>query len=270
MKLLITGSEGFIGKNFIKAIPRAWNFDCFDIKNNLNVRPKHLSVKKYDWVIHLGAISSTTESNLSRLMDLNLSWTVELFEECKKHNCNLQWSSSASVYGKRSRSAGVFKETDQCMPSNYYAMSKYLIEQYIKCSSYDITVQGFRYFNVYGEHEEHKQNQASPYTQFKQQAQKTGIINIFEGSDVIYRDFVHVDSVVAAHLKMLNSRLSGIYNIGSGQAKSFLEVASSIASDFSAQINIIPFPEHLKSHYQYYTEADMTLLSNTLRNEGIL
>ena len=268
MKLLVTGSRGFIGQNLCKKLRSLnYSFDTFDIEDNAKARPKDLDISNYDWVFHLGAISSTTETDINKLMNLNLLWTVELFEECKKYSCNLQWSSSASVYGRRNKHQGSFKEIDVCKPSNYYAMSKYLAEQYIEKSSYDITVQGFRYFNVYGPYEEHKGNQASPYTQFTKQAIETGIIKVFEGSQDIYRDFVSVDTVVDAHIDMLRINSSGVFNLGSGKAKSFLDVANSVAVKYNAKVETIPFPKHLKQHYQYYTEADMSLLKNTIKHD---
>jgi ADP-L-glycero-D-manno-heptose 6-epimerase len=201
-------------------------------------------------------------------MDLNLSWSIELFEECKKKNINLQYASSASVYGNRHKEDGPFKETDICKPLNYYAMSKYLFEEYVKKSEYDIIVQGFRYFNVYGPNEEHKGSQASPYTQFAKQVKETGIIKVFKGSEQCLRDFIHVDEVINTQLKMINYADSGIYNVGTGKTISFLEVARYIALTLNAKIEIIPFPDHLKQHYQYYTEADISKLESIVSVYG--
>lgn len=264
MNILVTGSKGFIGQNMCSALSALnISFEVFDIQNS-NIRPKNLHIKNYDWVLHLGAISSTTETDVRKIMDLNVSWTVELFEECKKYGTNLQWSSSASVYGKRNKTEGTFKESDTANPLNYYAMSKYLIEQYIEKSTYDIIVQGFRYFNVYGNYEEHKGSQASPIYQFTKQAKETGIIKIFKGSDVCLRDFVNVDTITDTHIKMLNIKSSGVWNVGTGNVKSFLDVAQEIARNYGATIHKIDFPEHLKKHYQYYTCSDNTKITNTL------
>lgn len=264
MKILVTGHKGFIGKNMCKAL-RSNNidFNAFDILDEY-VRPETLNIGTYDWVIHLGAISSTTETDIKKIMDLNVSWTVELFEECKKFNTNLQWASSASVYGKRDISEGLFKECDTCKPLNYYAMSKYLVEQYIEKSNYSNIVQGFRYFNVYGEYEDHKGSQASPIHQFTKQAKETGVIKIFEGSEHCLRDFVPVSTVVDAHIKMLKVMKSGVYNIGSGTTKSFLQIAQEIAAKYKADIQEITFPENLKKHYQYYSCSDNTKITNTI------
>jgi ADP-L-glycero-D-manno-heptose 6-epimerase len=255
MKILLTGHKGFIGQNMYKTLlHKEYGVNTFDILDDYNTRPKDIDIEGFDWVIHLGAISSTTETDIQKLMNLNLSWSIELLEECKKYGVNMQFASSASVYGIRSADLGPFKTTDECKPANSYAMSKYLFEQYIKASpNIDITVQCFRYFNVYGPYEEHKGTQASPYSQFIKQAKETGTIKLFEGSENCLRDFIHVDDVIAKHLDYLQLTASVISNVGTGKTKSFLDVATEIADQYLANIQIVEFPEHLKKHYQYYT-----------------
>ena len=99
-RILVTGGAGFIGQNFIRSLPDDWIVSSYDLIDNLDLRPRDLDIEGNDWVIHLGALSSTTEKDARRVMDLNLAWSIELAEECEKHNVNLQWASSASVYGK--------------------------------------------------------------------------------------------------------------------------------------------------------------------------
>jgi len=123
-----------------------------------------------------------------------------------------------------------------------------------------ISVQGFRYFNVYGPHEDHKGSQASPYHQFTKQAQETGTIKIFKGSENFLRDFVPVETVVDVHKQFFNVKETGIWNVGTGKPKSFKSVAEEIAEKYNAEIVEIPFPEHLKDQYQEYTCADLTKL----------
>lgn len=255
MKILLTGHKGFIGQNMYKAlVQKNYSVSTFDILDNPEFRPKDLDISGFDWVIHLGAISSTTETNVRKLMDLNLSWSIELLEECTDHNVNMQFASSASVYGLRDAANGPFKTSDECRPANNYAMSKYLFEQYIKSKpDINIIVQCFRYFNVYGPNEDHKGTQASPYTQFTKQAKENGSIKIFEGSDNCLRDFIHVDEVIKKQISYISTKTSGIFNIGTGVTKSFLDVANEIANQYNVEIKIIDFPEHLKKHYQYYT-----------------
>lgn len=262
-KILVTGHKGFIGQNLCEAITKeGWYLTTFDIVDNPTLRPKDLDFTDVDCVVHLGAISSTTETDVRKIMDQNLSWSVELLEECMSLGIDMQFASSASVYGNIHKRP--MKEDDECRPLNYYAMSKYLFEEYLKKCYHPNVVQVFRYFNVYGPHEEHKGSQASPYTQFAKQAKETGVIKVFEGSENSKRDFVHVDKVVKTHInsiKNMNEFSSGTFNVGSGYARSFMDIAKDIAFLYNAKIETIPFPSHLKAHYQYYTEADISKLN---------
>lgn len=262
MKVLVTGASGFIGQNLIKRLPGDWEIVKFDIKDYPDTRPKYLDFSNLDWVIHLGALSSTTEKDARRVMDLNLAWSIEIAEECEKHNVNLQWSSSASVYGNKYKCP--VDESKPVYPLNLYAMSKYFFEEYMRSKAHKFIWQGFRYFNVYGPHEDHKGSQASPYNQFARQARETGVIRVFEGSENYKRDFIHVDRVVDVHLKMIEKKESGIFNLGSGSTRSFLDVARDVALMYDASIETIPFPDHLRSHYQEYTQADMYKLNMIL------
>jgi ADP-L-glycero-D-manno-heptose 6-epimerase len=252
MRVFITGHKGFIGQNMIKSLPVDWSVSTFDIQDKPDARPADFNLQDVDAVIHLGAISSTIETNVQKVMDQNLSWSIELADECKKHNIMFQFASSASVYGK---SDMMMKETFICRPLNIYAQSKHLFEQYLLTQDKNFVWQAFRYFNVYGRHEQHKGAQASPFTQFAKQAKETGVIKVFEGSEHYYRDFVHVDKVVDTHLKMLSKLQNGIFNIGTGKPRSFMDIAKDVAVAYNAEIETIPFPKHLKAHYQYYTCA---------------
>jgi ADP-L-glycero-D-manno-heptose 6-epimerase len=139
-----------------------------------------------------------------------------------------------------------------------------LFERYVEQNPTGSIVQGFRYFNVYslnGAGEEHKANQASPFYQFYQQS-KTGEIRVFEDSEDYKRDFVPVEEVIDIHLKFLNVKESGVFNIGSGKPMSFLDIANT----FNVKVVEIPMPEILKSSYQKYTCADMTKTRKTLAN----
>lgn len=257
MRVFITGHKGFIGQNFLKAIPTDWCFSMFDIQDNPCTRPADLFLdcQNLDAVIHLGAISSTTETNVQKVMDMNLAWPIELAEICRAQKILFQFASSASVYGNSNKT---MTETDKCKPLNIYAKSKFLFEEYLKSlDDKEFCWQALRYFNVYGKHEKHKGTQASPFTQFTRQAKEAGVIKIFEGSEHFYRDFIHVEKLIELQLKLLHSGKTGIFNIGTGKAKSFMEVARDVAMICDAEIEVIPFPNHLKEHYQSYTQASM-------------
>jgi ADP-L-glycero-D-manno-heptose 6-epimerase len=136
------------------------------------------------------------------------------------------------------------------------------INQYI--DEFQIKIQGFRYFNVYGPGEEHKGEQASPYTKFTRQAKENNVITLFEDSENYKRDFVCVEDVCRVHEKMFDSAATGIFNVGTGTATSFETVASAIANKHGAAIHRIPMPDNLKSQYQKYTCADLTKLNSAI------
>jgi ADP-L-glycero-D-manno-heptose 6-epimerase len=150
-------------------------------------------------------------------------------------------------------------------PNSVYSWSKYFFERYVEStqSRRDILVQGFRYFNVYGPHEDHK-DQPSPFHRFAKEAQETGVIKLFYGSNYFYRDFVPVELITDLHQKFFNVKESGVWNIGTGTVRSFQSVAEEIAAKYSAKIEYIEMPPSLKTQYQIYTCADLTKLKRTL------
>jgi ADP-L-glycero-D-manno-heptose 6-epimerase len=111
--------------------------------------------------------------------------------------------------------------------------------------------------------------QASPHSTFAKQAKETGIIRVFENSEKYFRDFVPVETVIDVHKKFLKIDESGTFNIGTGTPESFLDIANKIAKEYNAEIQIIPMPERLKSSYQQYTCADLTLLNKTLEKYNV-
>jgi ADP-L-glycero-D-manno-heptose 6-epimerase len=254
MKILLTGHKGFIGSHMLRALQAHGH--QVSVYEWGDILP---SVMEQDWVIHMGAISATTERNVEKVMTQNYDFTVQLYEACHTFGVNFQYSSSASVYGLVS----TFREDAELDPRTPYAWSKYLTERYIQQHPMGATTQIFRYFNVYGpEGEEHKGSQASPYAQFKRQAAETGRIQVFEGSDRFLRDFVPVSRIVDTHLKFLTVKESGIWNVGTGRPRSFMDVAK----EFDVPVTTIPMPEILQDSYQKYTCADMTKTQQTLNS----
>lgn len=263
MKILLTGNKGFIGKNLERRLRLSHQLITYDWKDAPGFENLPLS-SDLDWVIHTGAISSTTETDTKKITEQNIQFTTDLFDYCVANNINFQYSSSASVYGTN---AAEFSESSPCAPANLYAESKLITEQYMTDLSPDnIKWQIFRYFNVFGDDEDHKGNQASPYFKFKKQAREQGVIELFEHSEQYLRDFVPVELITDIHVKMLRSTESGIWNLGTGIATSFQTVAESIANAYGAAIRYIPMPLNLKDHYQKYTCADITKINNTLNS----
>lgn len=255
MKILITGNKGFIGRN---AVNHFSNHEISTYEYG-EVLPK---LQDFDWILHFGAITSTTETNVEKIMKQNYDFTCDLINSCVFRGVNLQLSSSASVYGLKTQ----FKESSPVDPRTPYAWSKYMIEHYAEQAKYQTssTIQVFRYFNVHGPHEEHKGNQASPYCQFEKQAKTIGKIKVFENSENYHRDFIHVSEVLQIQEKFLQVKESGLWNVGTGKTKSFLDVAKEISTVYNAKIEETPMPENLKHSYQKYTCADLTKLKKTL------
>jgi ADP-L-glycero-D-manno-heptose 6-epimerase len=250
MKILVTGYKGFIGSNLMKTLKdKGHEVAGFEWGETF---PGY----DFDTVMHLGAISSTNEKNVDKILEQNYEFSVWLVENCNRAGINLQYSSSASVYGL----GNDFSEDAPVDPKNPYAWSKYLFERYVKNKKFEITIQGFRYFNVYG-NGEHNKTQPSPYEAFS----RSPIIKLFVGSENIKRDFVHVNKVINTHIEFLKVPESGIWNIGSGTATSFLEVAQT----FNKPIEYIEMPEDLKSSYQYYTCANLTKLKSIINKYNI-
>ena len=260
MKILITGHNGFIGKNLKSRLEKTNHVLGYEWADSQ--RP---DITGLDWVIHLGAVSSTAEKDVDKVMLQNYEFSKWLFSECCVHNVNLQYASSASVYGLSNN----FQENSPKQPMSPYAWSKYLFDRWVFQQNENVIVQGFRYFNVYGNHEEHKGDQASPYTKFTQQAKTLGEITLFEGSENFKRDFVCVEDVCDIHEQMLGINLSGVWNVGTGVSTSFQEVAECIAEKYGATIKYVPLPENIKNQYQAFTCADITNLNTVIKKQFI-
>src|ERR1035437_2774453 len=250
--ILITGHKGFIGQNLvgklIKSSFRPGELVLIDLKEGDVFK----SLEKVDFsnirkIIHLGAISDTTETDIKKVMNYNVVFTLELFKKASEFSTPIIYASSASVYGNT---------TDYSYnPLNLYADSKMLIDTYVEHHINEFShIVGLRFFNVYGNNEEHKKSQASPVTQFSKQAKENGIIKVFEGSENYKRDFVSVDDVIDCIL-LSDKKQSGIYDVGTSTQTSFLDVAKIIASMYNSKIEEIVFPEKLKGKYQYNTLA---------------
>jgi ADP-L-glycero-D-manno-heptose 6-epimerase len=253
MKILITGHRGFIGQNMVNALKDEHELKFYEWGDDLPY------LNKLDWVIHLGALSSTTETDVNKVLEQNYDFSRWLLNESQRFGVKMQYSSSASVYGMGTN----FSEDAPVDPQSPYAWSKYLFERYVWGfrDRWKYPVQGFRYFNVYGPHEDHKGDQASPYHKFTQQAKNKGVITLFENSDQYLRDFVPVETVIDVHKKFLNLKESGVWNVGKGKPRSFQKIAEEIAEKYNARIEYIPMPENIKKQYQAYTCADLTKLN---------
>ncbi len=268
---VVTGGAGFIGSNLVKLLNKQGIEDilivddCSDASKLMTLKTlKFLAYRDLDninWtellkldiqkVFHCGGISSTTETDGKRLLNYNYTHTLSWSEFCQLKQIPLVYTSSASVYGN----SKTFVETDQLDPLNPYAVSKHLSEVIASMSNTWV----FRPFNVYGSGEQHKGAQQSPISKFKEQVEQEGIVTLFHGSDKILRDFVCVDDVVNVMVNY-TSKHPGIYNLGSGVATSFLEIARL----YTDNLHRIDMPNELRGKYQYYSKADLTKLRTNL------
>ena len=173
------------------------------------------------------------------------------------------YASSASVYGTGKNGFGEVKECEY--PLNIYAFSKFLFDQYVRriTDNAEIQIVGLRYFNVYGSQENHKGRMASVVFHFHNQILKEGKVKLFEGSENFKRDFIYVKDAVSVNMFFFeNTDKKGIFNCGTGKARSFLDIAKIMQHlyDKDVKIEFVPFPEELKGKYQTFTEADLSSL----------
>ena len=242
--IIVTGSKGFIGQNFLKALK---DKEIKEVEKNdsWHFRQSFKDWNKVELILHQGAISHTTSTNLKALQHFNVEFSQLILQQSIKYQIPIKYASSASVYGHTL--------TDM-NPLNYYAISKLTVDYWIQDHINEFSfIQAFRYFNVYGEGEENKGDQASPISKFTKQVKEDGKIKLFEGSDKFLRDFVFVDDVVDIVLN--NDKPSGFYDLGTSNPTSFQEVGELIAKKYDGTIECIPFPEYLKDKYQKYTCA---------------
>jgi ADP-L-glycero-D-manno-heptose 6-epimerase len=306
MYVVVTGAAGFIGSNIAKALGERGEHEVLavdDLKDGdkfVNLADceiadyldkeeflRELGNGAFDGelaaILHQGACSDTTETDGRYMMQNNYRYSRELFEFCVDEEIPYIYASSAAVYG-----AGPgFREDRACeAPLNVYGYSKFLFDQYVRrnWSERSAQVVGLRYFNVYGEREQHKGRMASVALHFFNQYRAQGKVKLFEGSGGYAngeqrRDFVSVEDAVAVNLYFLDQpRQSGIFNVGTGAAQSFNDVAVATVNacrkhnheapltlaDMQRQgvIEYIPFPAELAGKYQSYTQADITALRN--------
>jgi len=246
--IVVTGYQGFIGKEFTQTL---WHQNLYRVEMSycFQFLDEFKDWKKVHLIIHQGAISSTVEKDINKIHKYNVDFSIKLFEKAIEYDIPVIYASSASVYGN--------KKDASINPLNYYALSKATVDYWVQDNIDKFRkIQGFRYFNVYGDGEEHKGDQASPVSKFTWQIKKQGYLNLFEGSDRFYRDFICVKDVV--RLALNNNKPSGIYDLGTGHPVNFQYVAEQVAKKEGGEIRYVPFPDHLKGKYQDYTCANMS------------
>ena len=257
MRVLITGDEGFIGRNMLAwCAAEGWAVEGYEW--HPTERP---DVSQYDWVIHLGAVADMTCTDVDKILKQNLEFSQWLFTECNKHGTHLQYASSSSVYGDTKN----FSEHAPCTPQTPYAWSKYLFDRWVFQQEHKIYVQGFRYFNVYGKYMHLRGSRSNAIEKWRTQARKEGKITVWEDAEYIKRDWTWVGDVCRLHIdfiKQVNG--SGIWNCGSGLAHSFLDIAEEIAEQEGVDIEFVQVPQSELTRFRHTTKADLTHLKETI------
>lgn len=270
MEVAVTGAQGFIGKA-VSSYLKSYGFVIHEFdKSNCKDFPGWLEkVEDLYAVVHLGAITDTTCQDEVALAEYNTEYSKELWTICAKRRMKLIYASSAATYGDGSQG---FDDTTEKLfslkPLNLYAESKHkfdvwAIENAMTCTA-PPTFAGLKFFNVYGEDEFSKGKMASMVFQACQQAIHNGKIGLFRAGEQ-KRDWVYVGDICEVIRHMLSYRCYAIYNVGSGEARSFNEVARAVANFNPTRVDIeyIDMPASLKNAYQSYSKADLSKLRRT-------
>ena len=305
MTYIVTGAAGFVGANIIQGL-NARGIKNIIAVDELNPADKYRNLAdleiadyfdkseflsafskghfgKVTAVFHEGACSDTMETDGQYMMANNYRYSIDLLDICTEHHVPFLYASSAATYG----GSDVFKEDRQFeKPLNVYGYSKFLFDQVVRQRLQDeattAQVVGFRYFNVYGPRESHKGRMASVAFHHYHQFMESNLVKLFDEYDGYKegeqkRDFVSVEDVVKVNLFFHDHpEKSGIFNLGTGRAQPFNDVAKSVINSLRkihghAELSLsdlvderlleyVPFPEALKGKYQSFTQADLTNL----------
>jgi ADP-L-glycero-D-manno-heptose 6-epimerase len=312
---VVTGGAGFIGANIVKGLNHRGASDILVVDNlergdkykNLTdceiadyldkreflrrVEAGDFARTKFKAVFHEGACSDTMEHNGVYMMSNNYEYSKSLLHFCQAKKVPYLYASSAATYG----GGRVFRELREYeSPLNVYGYSKFLFDQYVRRMYAKRTAQivGFRYFNVYGDREQHKGRMASVAFHHFNQFREAGKVKLFEGCDGYgngeqSRDFVSVEDAVAINLWFLDHPAkNGIFNVGTGRAQPFNDVATAVVNSLrkaegkpvlplselqrEGLIEYIAFPEALRGKYQSFTQADIGALRKAGYSKDLL
>ena len=291
--IIVTGGAGFIGSAVVWELNRRGESDILIVdrlghaqkwKNLVNLsfsnfidRDDFLDLLRRDSlpqrpraIIHMGACSSTTETNADFLIQNNLHYSQEVCNYAVKAGIRLINASSAATYGAGAQGFSDEQSGLPCLrPLNMYGYSKHLFDLWTVREHLEQKIVSLKFFNVYGPNEYAKGNMASVIFHGFKQIQEKGKIGLFESYKKEYedgeqlRDFVYVKDVISVIEYFIDDvKYNGIYNVGTGKAESFNTLAKSIfhALNIEERIEYIEMPETLRDKYQYFTEADITKL----------
>jgi ADP-L-glycero-D-manno-heptose 6-epimerase len=285
--IILTGGAGFIGSNILGAL----NFrgvtevlvvdrlgDNFrnlcDLRFSDFMQPgefaraieRRIVPDRIEAIFHQGACADTTSDDGRYMIENNFTFSKSILHFALASKVPLVYASSAAVYGSASAFA---PSAENERPLNLYALSKLAFDNHVRAvaAKSESTVVGLRYFNVYGPRESHKGKMASMVYQLYRQLKTSGRARLFKGTDGYAdgeqrRDFVFVDDVVRVNLALAEGPLrSGIFNVGTGESRSFNDAAKIIIAELGAgEIEYVPFPENLAGRYQSFTQAELSAL----------
>jgi ADP-L-glycero-D-manno-heptose 6-epimerase len=290
--IVVTGGAGFIGRNAIQSLNDLGYDDILlvdelgtgDRWRNLRglrfeniLSPAHFlsliedrSLPPIDAIIHLGACSATTERDADFLLRNNYHYTRKLCEWSLSRGIRFIYASSAATYGDGAQG---YSDSDAATPAlhplNMYGYSKHLFDLWaLKHKLFDRIV-GLKYFNVFGPYEDHKEDMRSVVSKSYRQIQRDGKVRLFKSDRPDYadgeqkRDFIYVKDAVDVTLSFLHNRdLGGLFNCGTGIARTWKDLATAVfsAMNLPPKIEFIELPDTLRGKYQYFTQADMTRL----------
>ncbi len=292
--IALTGGAGFIGSCMLKKLNDNGIYDIVVVDRlGSGEKWKNLAGKRFNdfvhkdvfreriqegWykdsieaIFHFGACSDTTEKDADYLIDNNFSYSRELAEYALKYKTRFIYASSAATYGDGSMGYGDNSFYD-LYPMNCYGLSKQIFDIWVLDNGYDKVFTGIKFFNVFGPNEYHKGEMASMVYKSFLQIQKTGRVKLFRSNDEAYpdggqkRDFIYVKDAVDVVWNMYKDKgFAGIYNLGTGLARTWNDLANAVfaAMNTDPVIEYIEMPEALAGQYQNYTKAEMVKLGRT-------
>ena len=231
--------------------------------NDQQILHKLESDYKFDYIFHEAAISDTTVLEQDLMIKTNVNAFKDLLDLAVKHQANMIYASSAATYGDAPSPQKPGTEA----PNNAYGFSKLMMDniakEYIKKQD-QISIVGLRYFNVYGAREFFKNKTASTVIQFGHQLLAGKTPKLFEGSDKILRDFIYIGDVIQANVKAMHPKESGIYNVGTGKARSFQDICDILQKELELDLGTEYIPNPYIGRYQFHTEADISTTQEVL------
>jgi ADP-L-glycero-D-manno-heptose 6-epimerase len=291
---LVTGGAGFIGSALVWALNRrgddkiliadrldrsekwrnltALRFDDYIEADDVAGAIERGALDHVDAVVHLGACSSTTETDAAFLIRNNFEFTKTLAEWALRRGIRFVYASSAATYGALEGDLSDEADLSTLQPLNMYAYSKHLFDLYAARRGMANRIAGLKYFNVFGPNEDHKGDMRSMVNKSCEQIRATGRVQLFKSDRPEFRDgeqrrdFIYVKDAVDMTLHVADDRsINGLVNIGSGQPHTWVELARAVFAAMGAppQIDFVDMPAHLRGKYQYSTRAVIDRLRGT-------